>query len=440
MLLNFFVENYKTYDKKTVFDMQAGKSKGLDYSILKERKGRRVFKGLCSSVVYGPNASGKTNLLGAMDTFKCIVLRGNILNEKASSLNAAALKLELIPNVNLKTKKPVKFGVKFIESGYVIEYLLELDLGFAFDTEYDRSITKEVLHIDEKLVFERDEKLTIGNLKFLEEEIIDQYKEDPELLKRLADSNLSSTELFLNNGFKNLISSKLAKIILDWFDDKFMVLYSSNKVKAVINLDDSINDDQVVIDQINGYIHQFGKVNNDIGYKKSKNNSGSELLSIIEMPTDGSLRFVPSSVYESLGTIRFIEIFPIILSALKNGNVLVIDEFDSSIHPMAVMDIINIFHNDDININKAQLIFNTHNPIFLSPYLFRKDEIKFVDSDENGFSSLYKLEDIKDKNGRSSRMDENIVENYFNFKYGAIKNIEFSEFVKQYLKEGTSDE
>ena len=51
-----------------------------------------------------------------------------------------------------------------------------------------------------------------------------------------------------------------------------------------------------------------------------------------------------------------------------------VDEFDASIHPMALMSIINVFHNDDININRAQLIFNTHNPIFL--ILIYLDEMK----------------------------------------------------------------
>lgn len=56
--------------------------------------------------------------------------------------------------------------------------------------------------------------------------------------------------------------------------------------------------------------------------------------------------------------------FPLIIRALLNGATLVMDEFDASIHPMALMNIISIFHNDEINKKHAQLIFNTHNPIF----------------------------------------------------------------------------
>lgn len=71
------------------------------------------------------------------------------------------------------------------------------------------------------------------------------------------------------------------------------------------------------------------------------------------------------------------------------------DEFDASIHPMALMNIVNIFHNDEVNINHAQLIFNTHNPIFLNSNMFRRDEIKFVERDEETHAStIYALSDF----------------------------------------------
>ena len=88
---------------------------------------------------------------------------------------------------------------------------------------------------------------------------------------------------------------------------------------------------------------------------------------------------IPAELFESYGTIRFVNMFPLIVSVLLNGGILIVDEFDASIHPMALMNIINIFHNDEINKKHAQLVFNTHNPIFLNSNLFRRDEIKFVE-------------------------------------------------------------
>jgi len=81
MLLEFKMKNYKSFKDECIFSMTpAPKQKGLDYSVLSEHIGKKEYKGLCSAAVYGPNASGKTNIIGAMETFKKIVLRGNILN------------------------------------------------------------------------------------------------------------------------------------------------------------------------------------------------------------------------------------------------------------------------------------------------------------------------------------------------------------------------
>ena len=69
MLLEFKFKNYKSFVEETTFSMMpAPKQTGLDYSLLKEKIGRNNYKGLCSAVIYGPNAAGKTNIIAAMET------------------------------------------------------------------------------------------------------------------------------------------------------------------------------------------------------------------------------------------------------------------------------------------------------------------------------------------------------------------------------------
>ena len=104
-----------------------------------------------------------------------------------------------------------------------------------------------------------------------------------------------------------------------------------------------------------------------------------------------------------------------------------VDEFDASIHPMALMSIINIFHNDEINIHHAQLIFNTHNPIFLNSNLLRRDEIKFVERDEESQQSvLYALSDFGTTGEKGVRKHEDYMKNYFISRYGAIQDVDFT--------------
>ena len=120
--------------------------------------------------------------------------------------------------------------------------------------------------------------------------------------------------------------------------------------------------------------------------------------------------------------------FPLVINAMLNGGTLVMDEFDASIHPMALMNIINIFHNDEINTRHAQMIFNTHNPIFLTDDLFRRDEIKFVERDKKTNHSIhYALSDFKTAEG--TRKGEDYMRNYFVSKYGAINDVDFSGII-----------
>ena len=143
---------------------------------------------------------------------------------------------------------------------------------------------------------------------------------------------------------------------------------------------------------------------------------------------------IPAEDFESYGTIRFINEFPLIIRALLQGATLIMDEFDASIHPMALMSIINIFHNDEININHAQLIFNTHNPIFLDASLFRRDEIKFVERNKATNRSIhYALSDFKTANG--VRKGEDYMKNYFVSRYGAIEEVDFSSILKEIIHE-----
>ena len=91
MLLEFRTKNYKSFVDEMVFSMvPAPKQKGLDYSVFSMEAGRKKYRGLCSAVIYGPNASGKTNVIGAMDTLRSIVLRGNINNTDNVSSNVAS--------------------------------------------------------------------------------------------------------------------------------------------------------------------------------------------------------------------------------------------------------------------------------------------------------------------------------------------------------------
>ncbi len=430
MLLGFKTKNYKSFANEMCFSMTpAPKQKGLDYSILTMNGGNRKYKGLSTAVIYGPNASGKTNVIGAMDTFRAIVLRGNIRNADTASLNYAAYSLELIPNCN-GTNAPTEFSIRFVDNGLLIEYSVIADLGTFLDKDYPRKILEESLLVNEKQVFLRKETLTVELPVTIREYVNKSIKRKTPKMLEIAESSLVDTELFLTNGFKSIYAQKLVTAILNWFSDRFIVICHADDLRLARKLTDPKANTIYVEKTLTDAAKAFGITANALGYKPSTDQEREdfELYSIF------GNKILPAEVFESYGTIRFINEFPLVILALLNGATIVMDEFDASIHPMALMNIINIFHNDEINKKCAQLIFNTHNPIFLDASLLRRDEIKFVErDDETGNSEHYALSDFRTEDG--IRKGEDYLNNYFVSRYGAMKDIDFYPVLEKVMSE-----
>ncbi|MGG4146390.1 ATP-binding protein [Paenibacillus algorifonticola] len=434
MLLEFRAKNYKTFQDELVFSMiPAPKQKGLDYSILSEKIGSKTYKALSSAVIYGPNASGKSNIIGAMEVLKSILLNGYIRNGNGESVaNAAVNLLELIPNNTFEERSPVCFSITFIESGLFFEYKLSLDLGVFLDASSKRKILSEMLTVNGKSVFSREGSLQFGDFKMIKSYFIDDFEaEFLTVAMALAKKNLHDEELFLMNGFKAMFSTELVSIISKWFDKKFMVYYRADAIQLTKKFPDNKRRTIYVDKSMNEAARVFGLHSNAIGYITQEEDSEPELYSLLDK--ENAIR---AEIFESYGTLRFLNIFPIIVNCLLNGGTLVIDEFDASLHPVALISIINLFHNDDLNKKNAQLIFNTHNPIFLNPNVFRRDEIKFVEREDitNG-SKHYSLSDFGSSGEKGVRKHEDYMKNYFVSQYGAIHDIDFTPVIENLLQD-----
>lgn len=424
MLLQFKTENFKSFLDEMNFSMTpAPKQKDLEYSILEHKIGNKTYKGLCSAIIYGPNASGKTNIISAMDVFKEIVLKGNIRNsDELRSPNISEGKLELIPNNLNRYPKPTKFYIRFVEGELLVEYELKIDLGLFLDRNYQRKIEFESLRINDKTIYERTDQIEFFNLKSIEKYLINEFRENEDSAKAIARNNLNETELFLTNGFKMMFSSKIVSFILEWFEEKFIVIYRADAAEIKSKLDNTEGGKIFINRTTNDAAKLFGINSNALGYVVPEDGGEPQLCSIFK---DNGVA-IPAKHFESYGTVRFINMFPLILKALVEGSVLVMDEFDANIHPMALMNIINIFHDDDINKKNAQLIFNTHNPIFLNANIVRRDEIKFVErDDETHLSTHYSLSDFKTSGSNGVRKADDYLKHYFLGRYGAVKDIDF---------------
>lgn len=172
----------------------------------------------------------------------------------------------------------------------------------------------------------------------------------------------------------------------------------------------------------------------DIFYRVSSTESGNsaEMRAHYNIKDHERKGFDTSAINtESTGTIKLVNLIMFLVDGLLNGNAIVIDELDSSLHFELVKEIVNLFIDKDINKGHGQLIFTSHNPIFVPLVKIRKDQIYFIEKNVENYSSiLYSLADFPSENVRSS---EAFLKNYLDGKYGAIPSFNFEEEFKKAL-------
>lgn len=131
---------------------------------------------------------------------------------------------------------------------------------------------------------------------------------------------------------------------------------------------------------------------------------------------------------ESEGTRRWLDFLPDVITGLEVGRTLVIDEIDSSLHPLLVRKLVELFRDPDSNVGGAQLLFTTQDPFLLAPVAgepgVERDQVWFVEKQVDGTSDLYPLTDFKPRN------EHNLARRYLGGAYGAVPFLDDFELLR----------
>jgi len=129
---------------------------------------------------------------------------------------------------------------------------------------------------------------------------------------------------------------------------------------------------------------------------------------------------------ESLGTLVWFGLVGPVVDALADGAVLLADELDASLHPALVAQLVRLFQNPDTNPRRAQLIFNSHDATLLgdsvSDRLIGRDQVWFTEKRDDGSTRLYALADL------DPRKEEAIGRRYLAGRYGATPILSDQQF------------
>ncbi|MDD7403843.1 MAG: ATP-binding protein [bacterium] len=430
MIIDYKFENFRSFLSETNVRLQASRQTTFNSNLI--RKGD--LRVLPSVVIYGANASGKSNVIMSMSVMSKIVSYGSL-----SKLPEDVDRLETYPFVHSEHNKPMKFEMKFENDGAYYQYGFSVLVG-RFQ-KGKRKIIEETLKrkigSDYVGIFERkQDKVCIDKSK----EVLKLIGFDATFLETMEEKlnqSLDEQDLFLGNGFKNVISANIADQVIDFFRNKMLVVsdFMLKKANITYSRDDLPEKDFFLWNKLlDEFVKRadFGPQNILFHSQKGEDEQSGDMKMVSIYECDGRKTLVPAELMESRGTLKLIDFVIPFQKLFSEGGVLVLDEFDAAIHPELIKGIIALFHDSNVNKKGAQLIFSTHNPIYLNNKIFRRDQILFVEKDSDVYeSALYSLASFGSSGTKGVRNDENYLINYFKGKYSTLPYIDFAKIFEE---------
>ncbi len=419
MLINFRLRNFTSFKDLNEFSFLADSIHELEESNVFTHHGNQL---LHSAVLYGANASGKSNLTKAFAVCRHLVLESAKEKQSGERLDVDTFRL------STETEgQPAEFELDFFIHERLFRY------GFAIT---QKEIVREWLFsrkrpgVKEARLFERNkQRIDVGP----------QFTEG-EKIKSMTRPNA----LFISVSAQ--FNGKISAQIVQWFRNLNILSGMSNRyhgytIERVSNdkwtrkrVEQLLKIADVGIDRIDiesktlkkeeapdsmpeWVINELFKQDSSIDVYRTvtfhpKYDHKKQIVSDIEFQLERE---------ESKGTEKLFALAGPLLDILDHGYIMVIDEMDVRLHPRLMIEIIKLFHSPQTNPYHAQLLFTTHNTRLLAEDLFRRDQICFVEKNRYGESELFSLLDIDDPNAR--RKDASYEKNYLLGKYGAVPTI-----------------
>uniref|UniRef100_UPI004025E76B AAA family ATPase n=1 Tax=Gemmiger formicilis TaxID=745368 RepID=UPI004025E76B len=388
MLCQFSFQNFKSYKEETTFDFQAAAIPEFSASLLGEEKSGRL---LPVGVVYGPNGGGKSNLLQALSCLITTVVKPIHDLEKTREDIVIQQKAECEPFLFDDTShdKPTEFQVYFRQGKNEYRYYLALkEDEVVSEALYWRAIGGRKTGT----VFEREgSNITLG-VSINKASINTSVNPKMPYLSFLAINYDIPVIAEVQKWFESCVIRNYANPVVD---STVMISKNDDVKKRIVQ---ALNDMGI---DLTGY--RFDENEKQLYTQRTVNGKSYEL------------RFMD----ESDGTQKLIAVLPVLLMALREGRLVIIDELDAKLHPKLLRYVIAMFKNPKINQNGAQLIFTSHDVTTMRNTVFRRDEIWFAAENDNHESEIYSLYEIRREDNERVNNTAAYDKQYLEGRYGA---------------------
>ncbi|ORT99290.1 hypothetical protein D081_2019 [Anaerovibrio sp. JC8] len=418
MLQQFSVENFRSFKNKAVLSMEASADKNLLDNIVQMKKDR-VLK---VAAIFGANAAGKSNLFFALTAAILMVRFSNFrqIGEPLTQITPFLFDKE-------SGSKPTSFEFVFTvnEKKYVY--------GFSATT---KKICTEYLYVYNSskpaTIFVRDEsekepyRFTDHAIQKKLKPLTERNTDNKLFLATASSWNAEETKepmLWFMQGINTYEpryeekALNLAGNLYENDEDKSLRNFTINLLKEA---DINISDYNFTSKEI-PFVHpgQFAP-KQEVGTDQQIQGKVYEITAFHTIGDDNghNEKYSLGMHSESQGTRNLFFMAPIIKRAFDTGETVCIDEFDTSLHPMLLVYVVGLFNNPNINKRNAQLIISSHTMSLLDLNEMRRDQIYFVEKNQQtGISDLYSLDEF------SPRTREDIRKAYLLGRYGSIPEV-----------------
>lgn len=414
MILSIGVENFRSI--KTEMRVSFITEKRLKEPDLIENvfvaSNNEILKSL---LIYGRNASGKSNLLEALRVLKHLVVNSDGFKHDVDISSYEPFKFDTactdqpvkfeLDFVSIESKNRYKYTMAFTEKAIVFEGLYFYPAGVKAKL-YERNLSSITYGEYYKGTKKKIEDDLLPNQLFLSKSATSKIKYLDDVFKYFRNYLYVST--IHDTNYDNTIIRAFSEVLKK---DEKLKLNMLELLKAsdtsILDFNIKENDKEMRFsDNIPDGVKKeiLEKYKYEVFTKHSLFKNGQEI---------GQESLALEN--ESFGTKKLFAVGALILDTLENGGVIVIDELDKGLHPIISKLLISLFNSKKNNPNNAQLFFATHDSTLLDLEFLRRDQIGFVDKEYEGYSVFYKLSDIK-----GIRKDMPIDKYYLSGRFKAI--------------------
>ena len=413
MLLRMGVSNYLSIAERQEISLVASKLKGPEGALI-DVPGGSELKALPSAVIYGANASGKTNFIKAFRFMKQVVLYSHRRGDPDGG----------VPRISFGLNPDLADEPTQIDADFIVN---DIRYQFGFECD-DHAFTAEWLYAfpegKRRKIFERSgNDVEFGpSFKGPKKVLVDLMRPNSLFLSTATQNDhdvlTEIVSFFKNSRFNSAVSvaaemlnSTIKKSQIDERTIKFLELIGTGVTGFKISDVDIPDNVRAFTQEIKSLARKH--MGDGIQFETTKENGKHVLLELQHKGTPNS-QFFFSLERESSGTRRLILILNDIFKSLDEGSLTIVDELDASLHTFAAEQILKLFADKEINKHGAQIICTTHDTNLLGSCVLRRDQVWLCEKDEVGASSVFPLSDKK------SRPNDNFEQGYLEGRYGGI--------------------